>query len=90
MATIRKISDDEKITEAICGVRAAAEAAHNAAVNLNTMLLDLRPGFAPEGALIRDSANFLQHLVQVFRHRAAPNLRNAKNKGKTLGFIGVR
>jgi len=90
MATTRKITDDEKITEAICDMRAAAEAAHNAALNLNTILLDLRPGFASEGALIRDSANLLQHLVQDFRHRSAPSLKNAEKKCKTLGFVGVR
>jgi hypothetical protein len=75
MSTTRKKSDVEEIIEAICDMRATAEAAHNAALNLNTKLLDLRPGFASEGALIRDSANLLQHLVQDFAHRSAPSIK---------------
>ena len=80
MATTRKRSDIVEIREAIHAMRAAAEAAHNAALNLNTKLLVLRPGFASEGALVRDSANFLQHLVQTFAHRSASGLKIEKRK----------
>ena len=64
-----------RVIAAIKKARTAAEAAHNAAINLNKLILEYRPAFAPEAALARSSSNLVQHIVQNSAHRLAPTLK---------------
>jgi hydroxypyruvate isomerase len=76
----------ERIIEAAHNMQRAADAAHDAAINLNARILntekmpELRLRFVSDTALIRDSANFLQHLVQTFDYRLSPALTQSSRR----------
>ena len=52
-------------------MRAAAEASNNAAIHLNTVILNYRTALASEAAIVRDTATLLQHVIQNFERIAA-------------------
>lgn len=54
------------IKDAIRQTLAATDAASNAAIHLNTQILNHRTVLASEAAIVRDTATLLQHVVQNF------------------------
>ncbi len=61
-----KTKADQAIEDALRQARATAEAANNAAIHLNTQILNYRSSLASEAAIVRDTATLLAHVVQNF------------------------
>ena len=60
----------QEISEALEQTRSAAEGVNNAAIHLNTLVLNDCTTLAAEATIVRDAATLLQHVVQNFRHSA--------------------
>jgi hypothetical protein len=72
----------QEIKDALEQTRSAASAANNAAVHLNTVILNDRTTLAAEAAIVRDATTLLQHLVQTFSRRALLQLEPATARGQ--------
>jgi hypothetical protein len=70
------------IKDAIRRTRVATEAANNAAIHLNTQILNHRTTLSSEAAIVRDTATLLQHVVQNF-DRIASALLTDKGDSRT-------
>ena len=72
----------QEITDALEQTLSAAAYANNAAVHLNTVILNDRTTLAAEAAIVRDATTLLQHLMQTFSRRALLQLEPATARGK--------
>ena len=66
-----RTAGDIAIEDALKQVRATTEAANNAAIHLNTQILNFRSSLASDAAIVRDAATLLAHVAQNFSRTAA-------------------
>ena len=72
----------QEIKDALEQTLSAAAYANNAAVHLNTVILNDRTTLAAEAAIVRDATTLLQHLMQTFSRRALLQLEPATARGQ--------
>jgi len=65
-----KTPGDQAIADALRQVCATAEVANNAAIHLNTQVLNFQPGSASDAAIVRDTAALLAHVAENFNRTA--------------------
>ena len=70
------------IKEVLEQTRSAADGANNAAIHLNTVILNDWTALAAEAAIVRDAATLLQHVVQNFSRSALLQLEHATARGQ--------
>ena len=70
------------IKEVLEQTRGAADGANNAAIHLNTVILNDWTALAAEAAIVRDAATLLQHVVQNFSRSALLQLEHATARGQ--------
>lgn len=72
----------QEVKDALEQMRSDADNANNAAIHLNTVILNDRTTLAAEAAIVRDATTLLQHLVQTFSRRALLQLEPAAARGQ--------
>lgn len=72
----------QEIKDALEQTRRAADNANNAAIHLNTVILNDWTALAAEAAIVRDAATLLQHVVQNFGRSALLQLEHSTARGQ--------